>query len=91
MCQMIELHVPEGGGEAAAEIAARLDDLVVAYDRIESTRGDSPVGLPAVRDGDRWIALEEVPSYLDELRALLAKWRKYQSDACYVEDDGSTC
>ena len=44
-----------------------------------------------VRDGDRLVAADEIPAYLDELRRFMADWRRFQADACYIGDDGSPC
>ncbi len=47
---------------------------------------------PMVVDGDRvvsgQVALQE---YLGELARELEQWRKYQTDACYVDDQGKSC
>lgn len=82
---MITVRVPAADPSRADAVTAVLDDLVLAY-RVEHGASDL-----SVIDGDDRIEASELPAYLDDLRSLVAQWRKYQSDACYVEDDGSIC
>ena len=51
----------------------------------------APVELPAVLDSGRWVAAPELSTYIGELGHTVALWRKFQSDACYIDDDGSVC
>ena len=88
---MITVHVPPEAQQAADGITAQLDDLVVAYAQRISEADSVPAALPAIEDGGRWYSGDEVPGYLAELRRDLAAWRKFQSDACYIDDDGSVC
>ncbi len=88
---MITLHVPDTDSAEARRIATRLDDLVVAYSRRTSDASMVPVDLPAIEDGGRWYAGEDLSGYFDELARYLGEWRKFQSDACYIHDDGSIC
>ena len=76
---------------STTEIEAALADLVVAHRVVTSDGDDVPVDLPAVFEAGRWYGTNELGDYLTELRTTVALWRKYQSDACYVEDDGSIC
>ena len=87
---MIEVHVA-AGQEGTTDLEQALADLVVAHRVIPADPDTSTVTLPAVREHDRWYHGEALTIYLDELRGTVALWRKYQSDACYVEDDGSIC
>jgi hypothetical protein len=34
---------------------------------------------------------DNLRAHLDHLRELMADWDRFQSDACYVEDDGTIC
>jgi hypothetical protein len=70
-----------------------LRDLVVAHTvNVVDDPDDAPGGvLPVVRDGDRLVAADEIPAYLDELRSLMGDWRRFQSDACYIGGDGQPC
>ncbi len=87
----MELHVPSEGGPLTAEVEGALRDLVVAYRVHRSDSASIPVDLPAIRDGERWISAADLPAYLDDLRTFVGQWRKFQADACYLEDDGSVC
>lgn len=81
---MITVRVPVESDEADS-IRALLDELVVAYAVVE---GGTAV---AIEDGDRRVTGEAIPGYLAELGDFVAQWRKFQTDTCYLEDDGSIC
>ena len=73
-----------------------LRDLVVAHQVITVKPGEpSPVNgapLPAIVDGDQVISGQEaLATYLNELSELTERWRRYQSDVCYLDDDGNVC
>jgi len=80
----------------ADEIQDTLDDLVIAYE-VESVESEASLPsdvpeLPALRDDEAVVTGEEaLRNHLDDLRALMADWDRFQSDACYVEEDGSIC
>lgn len=87
---MIEVHVAmDQTGQT--DVERELVELVVAHRVVPTDPTTSSVGLPAVREHDRWYEGDSLAAYLEELRRTVALWRKYQSDACYVEDDGSIC
>ena len=80
----------------ADSIQETLDDLVVAYDTVVVPQDQSPPSdvpsLPALRDDGTVITGKNALSrHLSELETLLSDWRRFQSDACYVNDDGSVC
>lgn len=80
------ITVRTGANSSEADsIRAQLDELVVAYEVVE---GDTAL---VIEDGDRRISGDAIPGYLAELRDFVALWRKFQTDACYLEDDGSIC
>ncbi len=92
---MIEVIVDEQRpGEG---ILDALDELVLAHRVIRLDDGMSsplPTGvtLPAIRDGDRIIDGEaNLAAYLLEVEALAGAWSKFQSDTCYLNDDGTVC
>ena len=87
---VIELHVASET-DRARDIEAAFIELVVAHTVVESERSAAPVDLPAVHENGRWYGPDELDGYLADLRTTVALWRKYQSDACYIEDDGSIC
>jgi len=80
----------------ADEIQEALDDMVIAYETetVEDAMPppDDVPALPALRD-DREVVTgaSDVSDHLDHLRDLMADWDRFQSDACYVEDDGTIC
>ncbi len=88
--EMIEVHVsPQAPG--TSEIERTLTELVVAHRVVTAEADGVPVELPAVFENGRWYGAGELDRYLADLRSTVGLWRKYQSDACYVEDDGSIC
>lgn len=80
----------------ADEIQEALDEMVIAYETdvfaTASAGPDDVPALPALRD-DGEIVTEETAlrKRLDKLRRLMQDWDRFQSDACYLEDDGSVC
>jgi len=90
---MIVLYREKGSAPGAA-LELALKDLVVAHKVVEASAGALPAGiprLPAIVDSDRLVYGEALPSYLAELERELTEWRKYQVDACYVDEDGEVC
>ncbi|MCB1246769.1 MAG: hypothetical protein KDB69_05860 [Acidimicrobiia bacterium] len=86
---VITLHVPTPRTARDREVEQRLRDLAVAHNVCES---DAVVGeLPAIEESGRVVGPADLDVYLDELQTTLAQWRKFQTDACYVEDDGIVC
>jgi hypothetical protein len=82
---VITIRVPDERTPETDATLAVFHELALAH-RVEHGADE----LTIVDGGER-IRASRVPEYLDELRSLVALWRKYQSDACYVEDDGSIC
>lgn len=90
---VIDLYVTREGSPEAAQLRAVFADLVVAH-TVHVVDDDVPLPvdrLPAVREGERWVTGDDLEPYLDELRRTLADWRRFQSDACYIDGDGSVC
>ena len=84
---MIEVVRPEESA-AADEIAATLRDMVVAFREV----ADDTRSTPLVRDGE--VSLEEpaaIAAFIDELRRDVVAWNAFQSDACFIGDDGEVC
>ncbi len=80
----------------ADELQSALDDMVIAYETETIQAGASPPNdvpkLPALRtDGDVVTGAAALQETLDDLRALMADWDRFQSDACYINDDGTVC
>jgi hypothetical protein len=92
---MITLYRPPDGPWADA-IEEALDEMVIAYETEVigdgASRPDDVPDLPALRDdGDVVTGEDNLRAHLDHLRELMADWDRFQSDACYVEDDGTIC
>lgn len=82
----------------ADEVEDVLQEIVIAHevDKVASSE-DVPFdadgqSLPILVDDDVAVSGEEpIRAHLDELRSLMADWDRFQSDSCYIEDDGSIC
>lgn len=90
---MIDLYVTSDPSDQAEEVRGALADLVVAHavHVVEETDALPVDRLPAVNEGERWVTGAELDVYLDELRRTVADWRGFQSDACYIDGDGTVC
>lgn len=89
---MIELIRTENG-PAGLEAERVLEELVLAHQvTIVADTAPPAEDLPAIREGERVVSgAEEVRRYLTELRRFAALWSKFQSDSCYIDDDGTVC
>jgi len=77
------------------EVQSGLQELVVSH-RIRKIRDASelPEGIyiPAIQDDDQWFSGEQqIRDYLEQLKVTVREWRKFQSDSCYLDDDGEIC
>ncbi|MCS4038972.1 glutathione S-transferase N-terminal domain-containing protein [Salinibacter ruber] len=84
------------GDPWADEIEEALREMVIAHEVEHVEDADALPGiiseLPALHDdGEVVTGASALRSYLQTLRALMADWNRFRSDACYVEDDGSIC
>ena len=92
---MIEVIVDEE--RTGEEIRDALRELVLAHrviwlDEHAPSPLPSGVTLPAIREGDRVIdGQADIAAFLLELEAFAAAWSKFQSDTCYLDDDGTVC
>lgn len=91
--RVIELYRSASRSDLADRTEAALRDLVVRHKvRVVADPAGSPGGeLPVIREGDRLVPAAELPAYLDELSRFMADWSRFQSDACYIDDDGVVC
>lgn len=85
---------------ACDEIQETLRELVVAHQVVDVAQAapnttDHSItnqDVPRIADGERVISgAAELRAYLAELTHDLEQWRKYQTDACYIDDKGKTC
>jgi len=92
---MIKLYREENSLHADT-IEAEFRELVLGYDRvvIDSKKATqlfgANVSLPVLTDNARMVSGDQIPAYLKELTQLIHSWRRFQSDCCYVDDDGET-
>jgi hypothetical protein len=85
----IELYRP-AHSPAADDLETALRKLVVAHKVIVVNAAHTP--LPAIHDEGQVITgPAALARYLQELEKIVADWRKYQGDACYINDDGEVC
>lgn len=94
---MIKLYRPADCPDCA-EIETTLQELVVAHRVIVVESGHAPadldpeVTLPAIRENNQVVSgPEAISAYLQELAQFTAHWRRFQSDSCYLDDDGQVC
>ena len=92
---MIKIYCEENSQQADM-IEAEFRELVLGYDRVviddkESTRLFDDATLPVITNNDRFVSGDEIPAYIKELKQLMRDWQRFQSDACYVDEDGETC
>ena len=94
---MIEFYRP-ADCDSCEEIEAALREMVVAYKVIVVKPGQRPdvlpadTPLPALQDNGQIISgRTALTAYLHELEGIVADWRRFQSDACYLDDEGEVC
>ncbi|WP_251939234.1 hypothetical protein [Salinibacter ruber] len=86
----------QSGDPGADEIEEALREMVIAHEVEHVEDADALPGiiseLSALHDdGEVVTGASALRSHFQTLRALMADWNRFQSDACYVEDDGSIC
>ncbi len=93
---MLRLYRPPKNKDAD-KVEEVLREMVLAY-RVEliepGLRHGTEAGgtLPALRDGDHLVAgRDAILRHLSALESWVAEWRRFQSDACYLDDDGEVC
>ena len=86
--------------DACDEVQEKLRDLVVAHEVIDIEKGQPAAredvmaekDFPVIADGERLVSgAEALHAYLQELAVELEEWRKFQVDACYIDDKGKSC
>ncbi len=93
---MIELY-RKNDSPRSENIEAKLKELVVAYkvvivegsdaDPVLAALGER-VTLPALKDDGKVISgLPAIRAHLEQLEEFVVLWRKFQSDACYCDED----
>ncbi len=94
---MIELYRPVDC-LTCIDIEVALKEMVVAHKIMIVSEDDTPdclpanTPLPALKDNGEIITGQPaITAHLKELEEFVAEWRRFQSDACYIDDDGETC
>ena len=92
---MIKMYREEKSAYADT-LEAEFRDLVLGYDRVvidakEAVQAfGANVSLPVLTDNARIVSGDQIPAYIKELTQLIHSWRRFQSDCCYIDDDGET-
>ena len=81
------------------DIEEELKELVIAHSVINIEedaacidKNHLNISIPFIEDDGKIISgSKEIKSYLEELNKFVSLWRKYQTDACYIDDDEKTC
>jgi hypothetical protein len=81
---------------ACDEVQEMLRELVVAHQVIDvATERPAVIAgkeLPVIVDGDELVSGEAaLTGYLAELTRITEQWRKFQSDVCYIDNQGNPC
>lgn len=94
---MIEFYRPADCAPCE-EIEAALKEMVLAHKVIVVEPGQHPkaldpdTSLPALKDNGRVISGQAaIRTHLEELEKVVADWRRFQGDACYIDDEGEVC
>lgn len=94
---MIELYRPVNC-PACADIETTLKELVVAHKVITVEAGqvtaelNGNVALPAIKENGQIISgPASIAAYLKDLEKFVANWQRFQSDSCYIDDEGESC
>ena len=84
--------------ELGLQIENKLRDIVIAHNvKIIHTREEIPDdmeydSLPVLIDNGNCISGEtELIQHIEVLKKLMKDWDKFQSDACFMDDDGRIC
>jgi len=93
---MIKLYREENSAQANI-IEAEFRELVLGYDRVVIEPKEAAqlfgadISLPVITNNERTVSGEQIRPYIKELMQLTRDWYRFQSDACYVDEDGETC
>jgi hypothetical protein len=79
-------------------IESRLRDMTAAYRRVVVKQQKNlpqylrAYSLPFLVEGSGIYSSDQIiDTFLKKYQHTLTEWQKFQSDSCYLEDDGSTC
>jgi predicted metal-dependent phosphoesterase TrpH len=78
--------------QEALEAMVIRHEVVVAPDAADLPSNVAPSDLPVLVDeGSVFTTPDAIEERLRRLRELMNDWDQFQSDACYIEDDGTIC
>lgn len=73
--------------QAGIEAEERLTEMGLAFEVCDRKGGE-----PVLEDeGKQYKGLADISRQLDELEKVRQQWYKFQSDACYIDEDGEVC
>jgi hypothetical protein len=94
---VIRLYRP-AEGNSNADIEEALREMVIAHEVIIVDANQIPdslppeTQLPVLSDGSLLITgRADIEAHLKVLEQFVADWRRFQADACYLDDDGEMC
>ncbi len=91
---MMTLYVKDNC-PACEEVREKIEEMVLAHDvvNIDEAGTESPLRreeLPLIEDeGKTYSGNEAIEQYFEDLEKYHEEWYKFQSDVCYVDDDGN--
>ena len=93
---MIELY--RTANQDCQDTENALQDMVLAHRVIIVEQGQIPTGLPvdtplpALKDNGQIITGQAaIKAYMPELEKAVERWRRFQGDSCYIDEDGEIC
>jgi len=76
------------------EIEETLREIVMAYKigNLKDLPESKLKNIPLLIDAERSVfGKKAIYEFLDEAKKLMVQWQKFQSDSCYLDDDGKVC
>ena len=80
-----------------ARVEEILEELAIAHDTVNGTASEVQQQLPKgvhpptlIDDGEIFEGADAILEHLAEVEGFVEMWRKYQSDACYCEEEEGT-
>ena len=76
------------------EMQETLRDMVAAYQMGNTAElaQSQRKKLPLLLDGDKEISGHTaIRRFIEELKKVMMDWQKFQSDSCYLDDQGKVC
>ena len=87
---MIILHTVNSD-ERSNELEKRLNELVIAFQKVEHEQGEIKHGY-IEEDGQDYKSSEEIERWFDELSGDLEWQRSISGDGCYIDpESGNVC